>query len=68
MITLEDIAGLIGKVIRSRYLKALALNRLRFLPHRTVFFRFNDKNRQFRFSSILLLLNTCNIQVLENVL
>jgi len=30
MIRLEGIAGLIDKVIRSRCLKALALNRLRF--------------------------------------
>ncbi len=30
MISLEGVAGLIKKVIRSRNLKALALNRLRF--------------------------------------
>ncbi len=30
MIRLEDVAGLIDKVIRSRHLEALALDRLRF--------------------------------------
>jgi len=38
MIRLEGIAGLIDKVIRSRCLKALALNRLRF---------FASSNRDF---------------------
>jgi len=42
MIRLEGIAGLIDKVIRSRCLKALALNRLRFFAYPTAIFRFKE--------------------------